>query len=111
VEYEMGFGANESTFKGIAKKLFAYGRMHAGILKQRRHDLKFKSVEYRIRILNRMEMLGFTILMVAIPGAYLIRALMYAYRGSLRYCLLGPLLDFVYTSGFIYGILKFWLKK
>jgi glycosyltransferase involved in cell wall biosynthesis len=127
IRYNLGFGNSESTVKGILRKVFVYGKTQAGVLAgQRRSSLKGISNNKTLssRAMNRLEMLLATfaiVLGLALSlvsplfilvsfAALILRILGYAnrlgkIRGRIRLALLGPIMDAIYSIGFLDGLL------
>jgi glycosyltransferase involved in cell wall biosynthesis len=128
ITYRLGFGTRESTIKGIFQRLLLYGRTQAGVLITKRSSSlqgisKNKSLSKRAA--NRLQMtmstlviaLGFGLTVispyfVSLPvSAVTFRVVQYAsglnrLGAPARLALLGPVLDIVYSLGFIDGIVK-----
>ncbi len=126
VSYRLDFGRKESTLRGILEKLRVYGRTQAGVLWTVRGsaiDGLSKENGLKERAFNRVQMLlsagvivAGLLLSVISPfflllslGAFIGRSMTYVsglgkLNGHLKLALLGPLLDFSYSIGFVEGL-------
>ncbi len=127
ISYKLGFGNKESSFKGIFEKLFRYGKTQAGVLfSERSSALKgiSRSKALSERAINRLQMmlaaaaiaLGialtlvspyFLLLSVSTVGIRLLtyRSGLRKVQGRMSLALFGPLLDMIYSIGFVEGII------
>jgi len=127
VSYRLDFGRKESTLRGILGKLRVYGRTQAGVfwtVKGSALDGLSKGNGLKERAMNRAQMLlsagvivTGVVLSVISPfflllslGAFIGRSMTYLsglgkLNGRLKLALLGPLLDFSYSFGFVEGLI------
>jgi GT2 family glycosyltransferase len=126
ISYKLGFGNKESSFRGIFEKIYRYGKTQAGVIfSERSSALKGISQSKALseRAMNRLQMvLAATAIVVggalSLVSPYflvlplvtvVIRLLTYGsrlrkVRGRVRFAVLGPLLDMLYSLGFLQGM-------
>ena len=125
IRYNLGFGRRELTLRGIFGKVFQYGKTQAGVLISRRASvLKGVSQNKALsgRAMNRLQMILSAVvigagILLSIISPYLIllsigtlALRVYSYAsglsrigGRLRLAIVGPVLDVVYSLGFLEG--------
>ena len=128
ISYRLGFGTRESTIGGIFERILLYGRTQAGVLiTQRRSSLNAISQSKALskRAANRLQMvLSSSAILAGIAlslfspffiilslSAITFRLTNYAIGlkrlgGRLRFALVGPVIDVVYSLGFLQGVVK-----
>ena len=128
ISYKLGFGSKESTFKGIFEKIHRYGKTQAGVLLSERKSAlngisNSKALSSRAR--NRLQMILSTVaiaagLVLTLVSPFfllvsvftvILRILSYVAKlrkvhGRMRLALSGPLLDLLYSVGFVEGLLS-----